>query len=226
MEFELNIKMNHKLFLRDPQSSALGKSIVSEAVVLIDQLGFEEFTFKKLAKAINTTEAGVYRFFENKHKLLLYLLAWYWSYMEYKISFCIQNIKDPEQKIKIIIGLLVDPEKSHITSKVVDEIKLNRIIVAEGSKSYLTKRVAEENRDKLFKPYKDICALFAKIILEYDAKCMYPQSLASTIIETSHIHKFYSFNLPSLSNIKPGDNNGLIKYLEFILFSALKTKKK
>ena len=37
----------------------------------------EEFTFRKLAQKINTTEASVYRYFENKHRLLIYILAWY-----------------------------------------------------------------------------------------------------------------------------------------------------
>jgi len=224
MQFEVSIKMNEKLFLRDPQSSSLGKSIVKEALLLINELGFEEFTFKKLAQQIKTTEASIYRYFENKHKLLVYLIAWYWSYMEYKIVFGIQNIKNSEEKLKLIVNLLVNPEKIKLSNQSLDEKNLNKLVVEEGSKSYLTKHIAEENKDKLFKPYKDLCALFASIISEYDPTFKFPQSLATTIIETSHSHKFYSTNLPALSNIKSGDNKKLTEYLEILVFSALKKK--
>ena len=70
MKLEVQIKMNESLFLRDPEQSELGKNIIKFSIELIQKNGFEAFTFKKLAEAIGTTEAGVYRYFENKHKLL------------------------------------------------------------------------------------------------------------------------------------------------------------
>lgn len=226
MEFELNIKMNDKLYLRDPQSSALGKKIIIESLDLINKIGFEEFTFKKLAQLVETTEASVYRYFENKHKLLIYLLAWYWSYLEYKIVYSIQNIQKPEAKLRLIIELLVNPEKIKLGNQSLDTKKLNNIVVAEGSKSYLTKQIALDNKDKLFKPYKDLNALLSSLILEFAPKYPFPHSLATTIIETSHSHKFYSANLPSLSDIKPEQDQKLIEYLESLLFSALKNERK
>ena len=72
----LAIKLQHELFLRDPQETELGKKIIEQGILLIDKLGFEEFTFKKLASKIGSTEASVYRYFENKHRLLMYLTAW------------------------------------------------------------------------------------------------------------------------------------------------------
>ena len=71
MELSLKIKMNEKLFLRNPEESELGRKIIEFSIILIHKIGFEAFTFKKLAKEINTTEAGVYRYFENKHRLLI-----------------------------------------------------------------------------------------------------------------------------------------------------------
>jgi AcrR family transcriptional regulator len=70
----IKIKLSKKLYLRDPESSELGRNIVSNSVKLIDQLGFEAFTFKKLATEIHSTEASIYRYFENKHKFLIYLI--------------------------------------------------------------------------------------------------------------------------------------------------------
>ena len=73
MKLELQVKMNPSLFLRDPEQSELGKNIIKHSIHLIHDNGFEAFTFKKLAESIGTTEAGVYRYFENKHKLLVYI---------------------------------------------------------------------------------------------------------------------------------------------------------
>ena len=58
MEINLTIKLNEKLYLRNPEESELGKKILHHSIVLIEQIGFEAFTFKKLALEIGTTEAG------------------------------------------------------------------------------------------------------------------------------------------------------------------------
>ena len=79
---QLTFKLNERLYLRDPQSTELGQRIVSKGIELIDGLGFEQFTFKKLAAQVNSTEPSIYRYFENKHRLLHYLTAWYWSWMD------------------------------------------------------------------------------------------------------------------------------------------------
>ena len=59
----------------------------------------------------------------------------------------------------------------------VDESLLHQIVIAEGSKAYLTKHVSEDNKDRLFKPYKDLCSLIASIILEYNPAYTHPPSL-------------------------------------------------
>ncbi len=76
MKPQLQIKMNEALFIRNPESTELGRNILKHSILLIDKRGFEGFTFKKLAAQTGSTEAGVYRYFENKHKLLVYLTAW------------------------------------------------------------------------------------------------------------------------------------------------------
>jgi AcrR family transcriptional regulator len=122
MELDIRIKMNERLFLRNPEDSPLGKKLVRHGVLLINKLGFEDFTFKKLAADVNTTEATIYRYFENKHKFLVYLITWYWSYLEFKVVFTINNLKDPEIKLKTILKLLVEePEKSKSPSDFIPE---------------------------------------------------------------------------------------------------------
>lgn len=196
MELQLQIKMNEKLFLRNPEQSELGKKIILHSIQLINKHGFESFTFKKLAENIGTTEAGIYRYFENKHRLLIYITAWYWSWLEYRVAVHTNNITDPVVKLKRVIKLLATAVEDDIKTSYVEESLLHKIIIAEGTKAYLTKHVSEDNKDHLFKPYKDLCAKIGDIILEYNPKYKYPKSLSSTIIEMAHFQNFFMNNLP------------------------------
>ena len=223
MEMRLQIKMNEKLFLRNPEQTALGMNIIQYGIKLIHKHGFEAFTFKKLAEEIGTTEAGIYRYFENKHRLLIYLTAWYWSWLEYRVNFETHNLTDPEIKLKRIIELLARTVMDDDNTLHVNESLLHQIIISEGSKAYLTKHVSEDNKDKLFKPYKDLCGIIAGVILEYNPAYKYPQSLSSSVIEIAHIQNYFMHHLPSLTNFgKAKDEKKLIAFLEDLVFSSLK----
>ncbi len=217
--------MNERLFLRDPEQSELGKKIIKHSIQLIHLNGFEAFTFKKLALDIGTTEAGIYRYFENKHRLLIYLTAWYWSWLAYQVAFHTNNIQDPVVKLKMVIKLLATTVEDDISTHHVDESTLHQIIITEGSKAYLTKRVSEDNKDRLFKPYKDLCAMIGKMILECSPNYLYPKSLASTIIEIAHFQNFFMTHLPSLTDF--GENKDTLKivhFLEDLVFSSIEKR--
>jgi len=220
---QFQIKMNEALFLRNPEETELGRKIIQHSITLIHKIGFEAFTFKKLAEEITTTEAGIYRYFENKHRLLLYIVDWYWSWQEYRLFFHVNNIKSPEAKIKKAIQLLSAHVDDDITTSHIDEKLLYEIVMSEGAKSFLTKNVAEDNKAKLFKPYKDLCARIADIIKEYNPKYKYPHSLSSTIIEMAHSQKFYMYNLPSLTDFGiTKDEKKLVSFLEDLIFSSIR----
>jgi hypothetical protein len=222
MEVQLQIKMNEKLFLRNPEQSELGKKIILHSIQLIYKNGFESFTFKKLAEDIGTTEAGIYRYFENKHRLLIYIAAWYWSWLEYRIAFNTANIKDPVVKLKKVIQLLATAVEDDIRTSYVNENILHQIIISEGTKAYLTRHVSEDNKDRLFKPYKDLCAKIGDIILECNPKYKYPKSLSSTIIEMAHFQNFFMNNLPSLTDFgKNKDESKIVAFLENLVFSSI-----
>ena len=226
MEIELQIKMNEKLFLKNPEQSELGKKIIMYSIQLIHRYGFESFTFKKLAEEIGTTEAGVYRYFENKHRLLIYIVAWYWNWLEYQVAYRTNNIADPAVKLKLIIQLLARTVEDDISTSHVDENLLHQIVIIEGSKTYLTKRVTEDNKDRLFKPYKDLCAHIAGIILECNPAYPFPKSLASTIIEMAHYQNFFMHNLPSLTDFgQEKDEAKIIAFLENLVFSILQVQR-
>lgn len=222
MELQLHIKMNPSLYVRDPESSSLGKSIISRGVFIIHEIGFEEFTFKKLAKDIGTTEASIYRYFENKHKLLTYLTAWFWTWMEYQLMFSTNNITDNMQKMDSVIKLLTFQEKERFTVDHIDEEMLHRIVIAEGNKAYLTKHVNEDNKALIFKPYKDLCHRIACIFMEYNDKYEFPHSLASTLIETAHHQFFFKDHLPALTDFgKEKGSRSLARYLKHFICSSL-----
>jgi hypothetical protein len=222
MGLQLQIKMNEKLFIKDPQQTELGKKIVLHSVQLIHDEGFEAFTFKKLAQSIGTTEAGIYRYFENKHRILIYITAWYWSWLEYQVTFHLNNISDPVVRLKKTITLLATPIDDSITTTYVNECILYQIIITEGIKAYLTKKVSIDNKDHLFKPYKDLCAKIGNIILECNPDYLYPKSLSSTIIEIAHLQSFFMHNLPSLTDFGNEKNEAnIILFLESLVFSSL-----
>ena len=225
MKPQLQIRMNEALYLRNPESSALGKSIIKHSVEMIYAQGIETFTFKKLAAEIGTTEASIYRYFENKHKLLVYLTAWYWGWLEFQISFHTNNIKEPAVKLKRVIKLLTSTVVDDKQTYHINESFLHQIIISEGSKAYLTKQVGEDNKQQFFKPYKDLCAVIGHIISEVNPKYKYPKSLATTIVEMAHFQNFFMNNLPSLTDFgKTKEESEIIAFLNDLVFSSVKKK--
>ncbi|MBC7452092.1 MAG: TetR/AcrR family transcriptional regulator [Cytophagales bacterium] len=223
MELDIRIKMNKKLFLRNPEDSVLGRKIVKHGQLLINKIGFEDFTFKKLAEEVHTTEASIYRYFENKHRLLVYIITWYWSYLEYKVIFNLNNISNAEIKLKSIIRLISEEPNTKISENdFLSETEAYRLVIWEGSKTYLTRNIVQDNKDRLFKPYKDLCERFASIIKEYNPAYKYPHSLASSILEIAHSQNFFKQNLPSLTDFaKETDNKKTIDFLNSLLFNTI-----
>jgi hypothetical protein len=222
MDFQLSFKVNEHIYLRDPESSELGKQIVKNAIDLIYELGFEHFTFKKLATKMSTTEASIYRYFENKHRLLLYILNWYWSYMEFLVDFTIQNIQDPKEKLIKIINLLTQSLPESVGQLDYNKSYLNQIVLSESSKVYLIKEVKEINSFQVFKPYKDLCNKISEVMLSLNPTYAYSRSLSSTLIETAHSQQYFSKNLPRLTDISSEkDEKFVFNFLNQLVFSAL-----
>ncbi|WP_025764266.1 TetR/AcrR family transcriptional regulator [Dyadobacter tibetensis] len=222
MDFHLNFQVNQKVYLRDPEGSEIGRKIVKSAIDLIHQLGFEHFTFRKLAVEISTTEATIYRYFENKHRLLLYILNWYWSYMEFLVMYGIVNIKDSREKLETVVELLTHELPESSGQMDYNKRFLNQIVISESSKVYLVKEVEEINKDAVFKPYKDLCTRIADIISEHNPQYLYPRSLSTTLIETSHHQQFFSSHLPKLTDVgERGAKDFTGSFLKNLLFKAI-----
>ncbi len=206
MGIEIKIALNEGLYIKDPQDSVLGRKIIKHSILLINDLGFEAFNFKKLAQEMNSTEASIYRYFENKHLLLLYLVSWYWEWVAYLIRINTLNIEDPKRKLEIIINSFVSASVDNPTTDYVDESKLQSVIIAEGMKAYRTKEVDEENGKGFFKNYKELINMVAGVISEINPTFEYPYALASNLFEMSNDHIYFAKHLPRLTEIKVDDN--------------------
>jgi AcrR family transcriptional regulator len=222
MDYQVSFKVNENIYLKDPESSELGKDIIKHSIDLIYDLGFEQFTFKKLASYMNTTEASIYRYFENKHRLLLYILNWYWNYMTFLVHFNLQNIKDPVQKLKTIIQLLTKELPERTGNSEYNMKYLYQIILVESSKVYLIKEVNEINKNNVFKAYKDLCAKVANVIHEFNPNYQYSRSLSSTLIEMAHHQQYFVEHLPKLTDAPKKNNIGYTtKFLEHLIFKTI-----
>jgi hypothetical protein len=222
MEFRLRFAINNTIFVKNPEDTELGQQIVQKAIDLIATLGFEQFTFKKLAAEINSTEATIYRYFENKHRILLYILNWYWSYLEFLITYNLAAVTNQQEKLRLIINLLVNelPESSGKLDY--NKKNLQQIVTSEGSKVYLTKEVISINKNEVFKPYKDLCGTIATVILGYNPNYKFARSLSTTLIEASHFHPFFCKHLPRLTDVtKQNKNTASNLFLQNLLFSSL-----
>jgi AcrR family transcriptional regulator len=225
MEFQVKFSLNEKIFVKNPESSDTGREIVKRGIDLIYDMGFENFTFKKLAQTLNTSEATIYRYFENKHRLLLYITNWYWSFLQFLVEYKLQNVTDPKVQLKIIIQLLTHDFPDTLSPLEYNKLYLNKIVIAESSKVYLVKEVNEINKKQVFKPYKDLCAKLAGIISAYNPHYAYPLSLSSTLIETSHHQQFFSLYLPKLTDVSPENKTHYTSnFLEDLLFGVLAQK--
>ena len=222
MHATLRIDLNENLYLRDPQSTDLGRRLVTEAILLIDEIGFEQFTFKKLALRIESTEASLYRYFENKHKLLVYLLSWHWAWLGYQIRFHTHNVPDARQRLRLTLAILTQAHRDDPTTTQLDEAALYRIVVSEASKAYLTKEVDEDNEAGLFQEYKRLAAGIVTVVQEINPAYPFPNALVSTLLESARKQLFFSKHLPSLADAaSQNTENAICAFLEQLAFAAL-----
>jgi AcrR family transcriptional regulator len=201
---KLSVPVNQHLYLKDPLSSELGMKILTGSIASISELGFEKFTFKKLATEIETTEASIYRYFESKQKLLYYLINWYWSCISVRILMETKNISDPSIRLEKCIHILTslpNPENEFILQ---NEVALKTLVINESSKVFLTKSVDDENKNGVFSEYKKVVSFVSDIILEINPSYPFPNMLVSSMMEGSNQQRFFALHLPRLTNEQAG----------------------
>jgi AcrR family transcriptional regulator len=197
------------VYIKDPETSILGKKIIEKGVKLINELGFDDFNFKKLGTAIGSNESSIYRYFENKHKFLLYLSSWYWAWIEYQLVIETHAIIDPKEKIIQAVKVITRPVENDSNFTHVNSVLLHKIMIDEFSKSYLTRTVNQENEAGLFVAYKRVHLRLLNFFKSSNTSYLFPASLANTIL-TGALQQFYfKDHFPTLTdcneNVSPSD---------------------
>jgi AcrR family transcriptional regulator len=200
----LKISVPDKIYIKDPETSELGKRIIENSITLIHQIGFESFTFKKLGKLIGSNESSIYRYFESKHKLLLYLSSWYWAWLEYQLVIETFSISDNDEKLDKAIRIVTRTVEEDSNFSHINETLLYRIIVNESSKSFLTKEVDKDNKEGYFEIYKRLISRLEEMIVAVKPDYVYSLSLASTILEGGLHQHFLNEHFPSITNCTDG----------------------
>lgn len=226
MSLELHFKLPEKLYIKDPQSSAYGRRLLTNAIELINNLGFESFTFKKLGIKMESSEVSVYRYFENKHLLLLYLNCWYWEWVTYLIKIQTLNVKNSDEKLRRAIHCMIYASTESKLTDYINENLLFEVIMKESSKTYHISQVDEENKHGFFIPYKELVGTVAKIMLEINPDFKFSKSLASTLFEMITNQIYYAEHLPRLSSLgKKDKEEELEEMVNHFAFSSINYKK-
>ena len=104
--------------------------------------------------ALCSKEALLYRYFENKHRLLTYLVSWHWAWIRFWVSFAMTNGTAPRQRLHLALVTVHAPTFDPPATLDLNEEALYRVVMAEASKAYLPKGVDASNQAGLFQKYK------------------------------------------------------------------------
>ena len=197
----IKFELNKSLYLKDPQDTDYGHKLLENSIELMVELGFESFTFKKLANRIQSTETSVYRYFENKHYLLLYLTCWYWEWVHFLIDMNMRNIDDPWRRLSVVIHNIVNASTESPMTEYINENLLHQLIINEGTKAYHVHNIDKENKMGFFASYEDVVNKVANVILEIKPSFEYSRSLATNFFEMANNEIFFAEHIPQLTNI-------------------------
>jgi len=213
----IHINIDQQLYTKNPESTDLGKRIVGASIDMINEIGFEAFTFRKLGTVIGSNESSIYRYFESKHVLLVYLINWYWNWIEYKLVFATNNILDTKKRLIKSITILTEDIIKDNSVSFVNEVLLHEIIISESTKAYYTKNIDIENEKGFYKTYTRVVQRVSDMVLSVNPKFEFPHMLVSTVIEGAHHQRYFSKHLPALTDVEVGKNNVVRFYTQMVL---------
>jgi AcrR family transcriptional regulator len=197
----LHLRPDPALYLKDPESTELGRAILREGLALLNELGLEAFTFRKLAQRIGSTEVTLYKYFPNKQRLLQYYFQLYWMWLRQVGAAEVERSADARTALERIVDALCGVWPRRLPPLQLGPAALRRLVIEEGMKSYLHKQVDDDNARRLFLPYKELCGFVADRIVACRADVPMPRSFATTLVEMAHSLPFAMEHLPSLTEL-------------------------
>lgn len=196
-----HLRPDPALYLKDPESTDIGRALLGHGLDLILELGLEAFTFRKLAQRVGTTEVTVYKYFANKQRLLQYYFQLYWLWLRQVGLQEVERTSDPREVLAHVLEVLCGVWPKALPPLQLDPAGLRKLVIAEGMKSYLHKNVDDDNARRLFHPYKELSAFVAARLVACRADVPWPRSFATTVIEMAHSLPFLMEHLPSLTEL-------------------------
>lgn len=197
----VHLRPDPALSLKDPESSELGRAILLEGLALMNELGLEGFTFKKLAARVGSTEVSLYKYFPNKQRLLQYYFQLYWLWLRQLTGRHAERANTPREALERVVEAICGVWPKDMPALQLDPHALRTLVIDEGMKSYLHKNVDEDNAQRLFMPYKELSAFMAEMLVDCRKDVPLPRSFATTVIEMAHSLPFAMEHLPSLTEL-------------------------
>lgn len=197
----ISIAVSPETYLRNPLQTELGRNIIKHGIDLLSEKGFQCFNFKHLACEMKSTEASVYRYFENKQMLLVYLTSWYWEYMDYLIMLNSRNIEDPKKRLKIAIRTIVNVASQEHPVDYIDLKKLHRIVVEQSTKVTHSKKLMNCNKSSLFSNFENLNNNLSEMITSCDPEFKYPSAMATNLLKMATDHTYYAEHICSVTEI-------------------------
>ena len=151
---------------------------------------------------------------------MLYLTSWYWAWIEYQLVFESHNLSNTKEKLQKAIEVVTRTIKQDSNYSHINETILNRIIINENSKSFLTKAVDKENKDGYFIVYKRVVTRLKDMIISVNPNYKFASSLASTIIEGSLHQHFLKDHFTSITDCNTSEDP--TKFLSDLTLNILK----
>ena len=143
--------------------------------------------------------------------------------LEYQLVFSTNSIPDATQKLTKAIEIITRTTEEDSSFSHINEIVLNKIVINEYSKSYLTKEVDSENKDGYFVIYKRLVTRLSEMIIQVNSSYAYPSSLASTVLEGA-LHQFFlKEHFPTLTDCH--EPKSPTKYFRQLVLNTLNSSK-
>jgi ribosomal protein S7 len=116
------------------------------------------------------------------------------------LFFSTNNIENPIEKLRKAIAIVTEKIEDDSSTEHINESLLNKIIIAEFTKTLLTKEVDEENKEGFFLIYKRVINRLVQMIEAVNSDYTFSKSLASSIVEGALHQHFLKNHLKTITN--------------------------
>jgi len=151
---------------------------------------------------------------------LLYLVNWYWGRLECRLLLEAQA-GNPKERLEKALHILLSSKAADYSSS--PERKLQRIVIHEAPKVFLTKAVDSDHQIGYHQTYADVVSFLADLVKIYRPKCNYAHMLVTTILEGSLQQRFFAQHLPELTNSSEQEDAVYVFYQQ-LLFKFLENE--